>query len=131
MVVEWTEIHQQLQQIRVWSLGWEEPYAMKQLSLCAVNYWAQAPEPMSHNCWAHKLQLRKSACLEPLLRNKRNYHSMKTAHHHDEQPPLTATREEPAQSRLRVKSRIIVTIVYHCLTYPYNIWTNSYCQLLK
>ena len=48
------------------------------------NYWACALEPMSHNGWAHMLQLLKSVCLETVLCNKRSHRNEKPVHHNEE-----------------------------------------------
>ena len=48
------------------------------------SYWACALDPASHNYWAHMPQLLKPMHLEPVLCNKRSYHSEKPAHCNEE-----------------------------------------------
>ena len=47
---------------------------------------------MSHNYWAHLLQLPKPMCVEPVL-HKSGHHNEKPVHCKEELPPLTATTE--------------------------------------
>ena len=72
-----------MQGARVWSLVWEDPTCHG------------AAKPVRHNYWAHVPQLLKPTHLEPMLHNKRSHRNEKLAHHNEEQPPLTATRESP------------------------------------
>ena len=54
-----------------------------------------ATKPVRHNYWAHVPQLLKPARLEPVLHNNRSHCNEKPAHHNEELPPLTTTRESP------------------------------------
>ena len=51
------------------------------------------PQLLSLRSRACEPQLLKLMRLEPVLRNKRSHRNEKSAHHNEEQPPLTATRE--------------------------------------
>ena len=66
------------------SLVWEDATCHGATKPVRHNYWACALEPMSHNYWACVPQLLKSACLEPVLRNKRNHRSEQPAHLNEE-----------------------------------------------
>ena len=92
-VAQWLRIRLPMQGTRVRALVREDPTCSRATKPMHHNYWACALEPTSHNYWAHVPQLLKPACLEPVLRNKRNHHNEKSTHHNEEQPPLAATRE--------------------------------------
>lgn len=63
------------------------------------NCWPGAPEPRNHTSWTHVLQLLKPAHLKPVLRKKRRHCSEKPLHRNEEQSPLTAAREKPAEQQ--------------------------------
>ena len=107
-MAQWLRIHPPVQGTRVRSLVREDPAccgatarAPQLLSPCATtveptrcNYWSPcALGPICRNYWARVLQLLKPVRLEPMLRNKRSCRSEKPAHHNQEWPLLTATRE--------------------------------------
>ena len=50
---------------------------------------------MLRSDWAREPQTTESACLEPVLCNKRGHDSERPAHRDEEWPPLAATRESP------------------------------------
>ena len=57
------------------------------------NNWVCALEPESHSYWPYVLQLLKTTCLEPVLRNKRSHPNEKPTYRNQEWPSLIATRE--------------------------------------
>ena len=93
LVAQWLRVCLPMQGTRVRALVWEDPTCHGATKPVCHNYWACALGPMSHNCWARMPQLLKPACPEPVFRNKRSHHNEKPAHHNEELPPLTATRE--------------------------------------
>ena len=54
-----------------------------------------AAKPMHHNSWACVLQLLKPTCLEPVRPDARSHWNEKPAHHDEERPLLSVTRESP------------------------------------
>ena len=80
LVAQWLRVHLPMQGTRVRALVWVDPTCHGATKPVSHNYWACALEPMSHNYWAHKPQLLKPACLEPMLRNKRSHCNEKPAH---------------------------------------------------
>ena len=68
----------------VQALVWEDPTCCGATKSVSHNYWACALEPTSHNYWARMPQLRKPACLPPVLCNKRSHRNEKPVHHNEE-----------------------------------------------
>ena len=65
LVVQWMRIHLSMQGTQVQFLVWKDSTR------------PGATEPMSHNYWAHVLQLLKPTGLEPTLHNKTSHHNEK------------------------------------------------------
>ena len=95
LVAQWLRICLLMQGTWVRALVREDPTCHGATKPMCHNYWACALEPASHNYWAHVLQLLKPVSLESELRNKRSYCNEKPAHHNEEKPSLTTTRESP------------------------------------
>ena len=76
-----------MQGTRARALVREDPTCSRATKPVCHNYWACTLEPASRNYRALMPQLLKPVRLEPVLCNKRS--------HHNEKPPLTATRESP------------------------------------
>ena len=79
------------------------------------------PQLLSLSSRARQPQLLKPTRLEPVLRNKRSHCNEKTAHHNEEQPQLTATRESPCaatktqcvQKKKKSKKTNKIKLTYH------------------
>ena len=84
LVAQWLGIRLPMQGTRVRALTWEDPTCCGAAKPMCRNYWACALEAASHNYWARVPQLRKPACLEPVLRNKRSHDNEKPAHRNKE-----------------------------------------------
>ena len=69
----------------VWSLVWEDPTAMEQLSL-----WPATPEPTRGNYWSPQQRA--------MLHNTRSHNNEKPTYHSEEQPQLAVTRESPGSA---------------------------------
>ena len=80
LVAEWKRIHLPMQGIWVQSLVWEDSTHPGATQTLCHNYGACALEPESGNYWAHVLQLLKTKCSEPVLRNKRSHCDENPAH---------------------------------------------------
>ena len=72
LVVQWLRIRLPMQGTRVRALVREDPTCRG------------ATKPMHHNYWAHVPQILKTACLEPMLRNKRSHRNEKPTHCNEE-----------------------------------------------
>ena len=92
-------IHLPMQKTQVQYLVWEDPTCSGTTNKHTHhNYRACAPEPGSHNNWAHVLQLLKPVHLEPMLGNWRSHYNREAcASQRRVAPPLTTTREKPVQ----------------------------------
>ena len=75
LLVQWSRIWLPMQGTQVWSLVWEDSACLGATKPMYHSYWAWAPEPWSHNCWAHMLQLLKLEHLEPVFHSKRSHRS--------------------------------------------------------
>ena len=101
LVVEWIRIYLPMQGT------WVRSLVLKDSTCC------RATKPLSHNFWAHVLQLPNLACPEPVLHSKRSSLKEKLMHDKDKELPLTTTRgspdskEGPAQPRRFLKSVFI------------------------
>ena len=95
LVVQWLRVCLPLQGTRVWALVRKDPTCRRAARPVCHNCWACTLEPMSHNYWAHVSQLLKPVRLEPVLCNGRSHCNETPAHHNEEGPQLTATRESP------------------------------------
>ena len=84
LVAQWLRIHLPVQGTQVQALVREDPTCHGATKPVHHNYWAWALEPAIHNCWAHKPQLLKPTCLEPVLHNKRSHCSEKPVHRNEE-----------------------------------------------
>ena len=84
LVAQWLRIRLPMQGTRVRALVREDPTCREATKLVRHNYWACALEPVSHNYWARVPQLRKPACLEPVLHNKKSHRNEKPAHCNEE-----------------------------------------------
>ena len=84
LVAQWLRIRLQIQETWALALVWEDPTCRGAAKPVCHNYWACTLEPVSHNYWAHVPQLRKPACLEPVLCNKRSHWNEKPAHRNEE-----------------------------------------------
>ena len=74
---------------------WSMPQCLRAARPMLHNYRPHTLEPMSHNCWAHTLQLLKPMHLEPVFHNKRGRCKQRLIYHNKEQPPVAATGEGP------------------------------------
>ena len=79
----------------VQALVQEDPTSWGATNPVHHNLWACILEPMSHNYGARMPQLLKPMHIEPVLHSKRSHLSEKPAHHNEESPLLSATRESP------------------------------------
>ena len=57
--------------------------------------WARTLQLLSLCSRTREPRLLRPVCLEPVLRNKRSHHNEKPAHHNEEWPLLTTTKESP------------------------------------
>ena len=73
-----------MQGTQVRALVWEDPTCHRATKPVRHNFWACALEPVSHNYWAYEPQLRKPACLEPVICNKRSHDNEKPTHCNEE-----------------------------------------------
>ena len=94
-LAQWLRICLPIQGTQVRALVWEDPTFHGATKPVRHKYQACAPEPTSHNYWAHVPQLLKPVHLEPMLRNKRSHRNEKLVHPNKEQSLLAATRESP------------------------------------
>ena len=93
LVVQWIGICLPMQGTRVQSLVLGDSTWHGATNPVHHDDWVCALEPESHSYWPHVLQLLKTTCLEPVLRNKRSHPNEKPTHHNQEWPSLIATRE--------------------------------------
>ena len=92
LVAQWLRIRLPMQGTRVRALVREDPTCRGETKPVCHNYWACALEPASHNYWSPRAtttearvpQLLKSACLEPVLCNKRSHRNEKPMHRNGE-----------------------------------------------
>ena len=91
LVVQWLRISCQCRGHRFEPWSRKIPHAVEQLS--------HTPQLLSLRSRARKPQLRKPVSLQPMLCNKRSHSNEKPAHHKEEYPPLTTTRESPHAAR--------------------------------
>ena len=95
LVAQWLRVCLPMQGTRVQALVREDPTCHGAAKPVCHNYWACTLEPASHNYWACVPQLLKPTRLEPMLCKKGSHRNEKPAHHNEEQPPLSVTRESP------------------------------------
>ena len=95
LVSQWLRICLPMQGTRVRSLVQEDPTCHGATKPVCHNYWACALGPTCCTYWAWAPQLLKPTCLESVLHNKGSHRNEKPAHHNEEKPPLTTSRESP------------------------------------
>ena len=85
LVAQWLRIRLPMQGTQVQSLVREDTTCHGTTKPMRHNYWGpHTLDPTHHNYWARVLQLLKSACLEPVLRNKRSHQNEKPTYHNEE-----------------------------------------------
>ena len=87
VVVQWIRIGLRTQRTWVWSLVWEDSTCGRADKPMHHNHWARTLETQRPNYWTCRLQPLKPTHLEPVLCDKRSYHSEK------------ATRKKPSCSK--------------------------------
>ena len=87
-----------MQRTQVRSLVREDPICCRATKPAHHNYQTSVLEPGNSNYWAHLPQLLKPSRPEPVLRNKRRYHSEKPAHCNQRVAPACCNKRKPAHS---------------------------------
>ena len=88
-----------MQGTRVWALDREDPTCCRATKPMCHNYWACALEPTSHNYRPLMPQLLKTACLEPVLRNK----TLQWEAHAPQRRVAPATMRKPAHAATKTQ----------------------------